>query len=55
VHADECKSGEIFTAVMHFDQLTLKETNIRLETVERSYLNEKEMIVVLLELMAGGN
>ena len=54
VAADNCESGDIFVVVMHFGQLTLKETDIRLETVRESHHDGKEMLDVLLELLTGG-
>ena len=52
--ADECESDDIFTAVVHFVQLTLELADVRLETVRGSHLDEKEVVVILLELRAGG-
>ena len=52
--ADECESGDIFVAVVHFDQLTLEEADVHLETVGKSHLDEKEVVIVLLELLVGG-
>jgi len=34
--------------------LTLEVADVRLETVEESHLDGKEVMVVLLELLAGG-
>ena len=52
--ADECESGDIFAAVMHLGQLTVEVDDVRLETVGGSHLDEKEVMVVLLELLARG-
>ena len=51
---DECESDDIFAAVVHFGQLTLKMANIRLETVGRSHLDGKEAVIILLEHLEGG-
>jgi len=39
-------------AVVHFGRLTLKEADVCLETVGESRLDGKEVVVVLLELLA---
>ena len=52
--ADEYESIDIFAAVVQFGQLTLEEADVRLETVEGSHLDVKEVVIVLLELLAGG-
>ena len=49
--ANECESGNIFTAVVHLGQLTLEVADIRLETVRGSHFDGKEVVVVLLELL----
>ena len=50
--ADKCESNDIFVVVVHFGQLILEEANVRLETVGGSHLDEKEVVIVLLELRA---
>jgi len=49
--ANECMSGDIFAAVVYFGLLALEEANVHLETVGGSHINEKEVMVILLELL----
>ena len=39
--ADECESGDIFAALVHFSQLAREEANVRLETARRPHLTER--------------
>jgi len=52
--ADECESDDIFVVVVHLGLLTLKVTDVCLGTVEESHLDGKKVVVILLELLAGG-
>ena len=49
--ANEC-AGDIFTAVVHLGQLILEVVDKHLETVRRSHLDGKEVVIVLLKLLA---
>ena len=46
---DESESGDIFDAVDHLGQLTLKVADVCLETVRMPHLDGKKVVVVLLE------
>jgi len=39
---------------VYFGQLTLKVSNIRLKTVGGSHLDREKVMIILLELLAGG-
>ena len=47
-------TGDIFTAVENLDKLALKEADVELEAVTLPYLDEEEMMIVLLSLLVGG-
>jgi len=51
--ADKCESKNILVAVVYFAQLTMEIVNVRLETVGGSHLDREDVVVVLLELLAG--
>ena len=43
----------MFAAIVYFDELILKVTNVRLKTVRESHLSGEEVMVVLFELLTG--
>ena len=51
--ADEREHIDIFTAIVHFDELILEVTYVRLDTVTGSHFDGEE-VVVLLGLSVGG-
>ena len=52
--ANECQSGCVFIVVVYLGQLILKVANVCLEAIGGPHLDGEEMMVILLELLAGG-
>ena len=49
--ADECERRDL-TAIGNSGQLALKETDVRLEVVSRTHLNEKKVVAASLGFLA---
>ena len=47
-------TGDIFTAVENLDKLALKEADVELEAVTLPYLDEEEVMMILLSLLVEG-
>ena len=50
--ADECERRDLFTAIRDFGKLALKDVDVRFETVSLPHLDEEEVMVILLGLLA---
>ena len=52
--ADECEGDNFLPTVGDFDELILKEIEVRLEVFSISHSDREEVVVVSLSLLAGG-
>ena len=53
-YADERECSYIFNAVGNLDELVLEVANVELEVIILSHFDGEEVVVILLNLLAGG-